>query len=762
MTTSSSTQDVSRRGFLSTVSAGSLVLMAKLSGSEVVAAACAHDAAALAFEPDLFVSIAPDGVVTIVAHRSEMGTGIRTALPMVVADELEADWDRVVIDQAPGDARFGSQDTDGSRSIRRFFDRMRLAGGTARTMLERAAAQKWKVDAVDCRARNHEVVHAKSNRRIGFGDLVEDASKLSVPKPAEVKFKPASERRYIGKTKIGLADIDDIVTGKATYGIDARMENQVFAVVARPPVLGGNVKSYDATKAKAMAGVVAIVEIPPFKGAPAFQPLGGIAVCATSTWAAMEARDALEIQWEASRHDSYDTSKFAKELAAAARKPGNVVRTAGDTDKVLSAAAADAVHEADYFVPHLAHAPMETPCAVADVQTDAGGKVTSCHVLAATQNPQACQDAVAPALGIPKDKVVVDVTLLGAGFGRKSKPDYVVEAAILSRKLGRPVHVTWTREDDIRHDYYHTIAAIHMRASVDAKGMPTAWLQRVVNPSIGSTFNPAAQNAATFELGMGFSDIPYAVPNLQIENPPARNHLRIGWLRSVAHIYQAFAVCSFPDELAHRAGRDPLEYFLELIGEDRQLDLTGVNYPNHSEPLDKFPFDVGRLRHVTKRAAEIAEWGRDLPKGRGLGIAAHRSFLSYCAHVVEVEVQRDGTLVIPKVWVVIDAGTVIYPDRVRSQLEGAAIMGTTQARYGQITAKNGRVEQSNFDDYEMARMSDAPREIFVDIVKSDDLPAGVGEVGVPTFAPALCNAIVAATGKRVRNLPLSGHDLSWA
>ena len=303
-----------------------------------------------------------------------------------------------------------------------------------------------------------------------------------------------------------------------------------------------------------------------------------------------------------------------------------------------------------------------------------------------------------------------------------------------------------------------------MRAAVDDKGMPTAWLQRACYPSIGSTFNPTAKNAGDFEMGMGFSDIPYAVPNLRVENPPAENHVRIGWLRSVAHIYQAFAVCCFPDELAHRAGRDPLEYFLELIGDDRKLTkIPGlkVGYPNHSEPMEKFPFDVGRLRSVSKRAGDLAEWGRKLPKGKGLGFAAHRSFLSYCAHVVEVDVAKDGTITIPKVWAVIDCGTAIYPDRVKSQMEGAAIMGTTQARYGEITAKEGRIEQANFDEYEMSRMDDAPKEIIVDIIDSKELPSGVGEVGLPTFAPAMCNAIFAATGKRIRTLPLSKHDLSW-
>ncbi len=751
---------VSRRGFLGSVSAGSLVLITNLSGTEAVAAMPQDGDAA--FDPDLFVSIATDGTVTIVTHRSEMGTGIRTALPMVVADEMEADWDRVKLEQALGDNRYGSQNTDGSRSIRRFFDRMRQAGATARTMLEQAAAKKWGVDVSECKAKHHKVEHVGSSKSLDFGELVEIAGSLKVPDAKGLKFKNVDQRKYIGKSKFPIADIDDIVTGKAKFGIDARIWGQVYAVIARPPVLGGKVKSFDASKAKAMPGVTDIVQIEPYKGAPVFNPVGGIAVCAKSTWQAIQARDALEIEWEDGKHAGYDTDEFAKELAASARKPGKLIRDEGDASVLEKASK---VHEADYFVPHLAHAPMEPPCAVAEVKTDASGKVTSCEIWTATQNPQACQQSVGPALGIPLNKVKVHVTLLGSGFGRKSKPDYVVEAAVLSKKLGKPVHVTWTREDDIQHDYYHTIAAMHMKAAVDNKGMPTAWLQRACYPSIGSTFNPAARNAGDFETGMGFSDIPYVVPNLRVENPAARAHVRTGWLRSVAHIYQAFAVCTFPDELAHRAGRDPVEYFLELIGEDRKLTkIPGlkVGYPNHSEPMEKFPFDIGRLRNVSKRAAKLANWGRPFPKGKGLGFAAHRSFLSYCAHVVEVDVAKDGTVSIPKVWAVIDCGTAIYPDRVKSQMEGAAIMGTTQTRYGQITAKKGRIQEANFDEYQMSRMDDAPKEIIVDIIDSKELPSGVGEVGLPTFAPAMCNAIFAATGKRIRSLPLEKHDLTWA
>ena len=754
-------QNLSRRGFLAGVSAGSLVLMARVSAAQDTQVVDASKSDAGDFNPDMFVSIAPDGTVTIVAHRSEMGTGIRTGLPRVVADELEADWDRVVIQQAIGDKRLGSQNTDGSNSIRHFFQRMRVAGATARTMLEQAAAKKWNVDVSECRGEKHHVFHTKSAKKIPYGDLVESARSLEVPEPDSLKFKPSKNWRYIGKDT-EITDMDAILTGKAEYGIDTRMENQLFAVVARPPVVGGKVKSFDAEAAKKTPGVVDIVEIPAFVGAPLFQALGGIAVCANSTWAAWQGRDALKIEWDHGPNATYDTDEFAKTLAQAANKPGNVRRDQGDAGEVLKSA--KNVIKADYSVPHLSHAPMETPCAVADVKTDDSGMVTSCELNAATQNPQAVQEAVSAAMGIDIGEVIVNVTLLGSGFGRKSKPDYCVEAAMLSRKLKRPVHVTWTREDDIQHDYYHTIAHVHCEAAVDKDGVPTAWLQRAAYPTITSTFNPFSKSPAGFEVEMGLTDLPYDVPNIRVETADIASHTRIGWLRSVTHIPQNFAVSSFVDELAHAANADPYEFLIKLLGVDRNIDLKAAGLSNRGAAPEEYPYDIARLKNVTHRVAKASKWSdkSDLPKGRGFGIACCRAFLGFTAHVVEVEVTKKGSVKIPNVWVSLDAGTIVCPDRVVAQVEGAAVMGTTQARYGKITFTEGRVDQSNYDDYRMATMSDSPRNIHVDVVDSDAPPAGVGETTVPTFAPSLCNAIFAATGKRIRNLPLADHDLSWA
>ena len=762
-TNTDSAHGVSRRQFLARVSAaGSLVLMGKISAGQNYDAGLqdASKTSVTDFAPDYFVALSPDGTVTCLAHRSEMGTGIRTGLPRVIADELEADWNRVVIEQAIGDKRLGDQNTDGSNSVRFFFKRMRVAGATARTMLEQAAAKKWGVAAGECTADNHTVRHMGSGKSIGFGDLVDIAKTLAVPKESELTFKPRDKWRYIGKDA-PITDLDDILTGKAIYGIDARMENQLFAVIARPPVVGGRVKSFDATAAMKITGVVAVKEIPRFQGAPLFQPLGGVAVLANSTWAAWQGRDSLEIDWELGANAGYDTEEFARQLHATVNKPGNVIRKDGDAPTAMKNAAR--VVTADYSVPHLSHAPMETPAGAADVRTDANGKVTSCKLLCATQNPQAVQQAVAPALGIKEEDVIVNVTLLGAGFGRKSKPDYCVEAAMLSREMKRPVHVTWTREDDLSHDYFHAISAIHCEAGLNADGSPTAWLQRVAYPSIGSTFALGANTPAAWEAEMGHTDVPFDIPNLQLETGEAESHTRIGWLRSVCHIQQNFAVSSFADELADAAGVDPYKYLLQLLGADRLFDMKKAGMANRGATAEDHPYDIGRLKNVLTRAATAANWANrgSLPKGHGLGIACCRSFLGYTGHVVEVEVSRDGKLNIPNIWVSIDAGTIISPDRVRSQVEGAAIMATTQARYGKISFKNGSVEQTNFDSYLMVTQTDCPKNIHVDIVESEANPAGVGETGIPSCAPAITNAIFAATGKRIRDLPIANNDLSW-
>ncbi|HKV40530.1 MAG TPA: molybdopterin cofactor-binding domain-containing protein, partial [Blastocatellia bacterium] len=525
------------------------------------------------FHPGVFVGVEPDGTVILVAHRSEMGTGARTALPLILADEMDADWSRVRIVQALGDTKYGSQDTDGSHSVRDFFAVMRQSGATARTMLVQAAAGQWSVPVTECEAVLHTVVHRRTGRKLGYGELAGPASKLPVPAKDTLQFKPKSAWRYIGKDTASY-DLENLCTGKATFGMDARVDGMVYAAIARSPVLGGKVQSFDDKGALAVKGVKQIVTIDPFKPPHGFQALGGVAVIADNTWAAFQGRKKLAVKWDSGGNAGYDSEQYRKELQETARKPGKLVRNTGDVDAEFGKGGK--VIEADYYVPHLAHASMEPPVAVVDFRD---GKVTA---WAPTQNPQAVQDSVAQALGISKKDVTCYVTLLGGGFGRKSKPDYVVEAAILSKKTAKPVKVVWSREDDIQFDYYHAVAGMYMKASVGHDGMPTAWLQRTVFPPIESTFVPGATYGGAGEMNMGWSDVPFAVPNMRAENGPAAAHVRIGWLRSVANIYHAFAVSSFADELAHAAGRDPLDYLLSLVGPDRILDRKSLpaDYPN--------------------------------------------------------------------------------------------------------------------------------------------------------------------------------------
>jgi isoquinoline 1-oxidoreductase subunit beta len=395
---------------------------------------------------------------------------------------------------------------------------------------------------------------------------------------------------------------------------------------------------------------------------------------------------------------------------------------------------------------------MEPPVALADYRD---GKVT---VWTCTQSPQAVQETIGEMLGIPKENVTCHVTLLGGGFGRKSKPDYAAEAAVLSKATGKPVKVVWSREDDIKFGYYHAVAAMYMKAALDDKGKPTAWLQRSVFPPIGSTFALDTTYGDGGELGQGWTDLPFDLPNHRVENGSAVNHVRIGWFRSVANIYHGFAAQSFANELAHAAGRDSVEYLLELIGPPRIVDVkaTAPDYDNYGGSPTEYPLDTARTRRVVELAAEKSGWGkRKLGKGAGMGIAVHRSFLTYVATVVEVEVDDQGEVKIPAVFTAVDAGVVVNPEATRAQFEGAAVFGTSIVRSGSITAKNGVIEQSNFNDYPVARMNEAPYKTSVYIVDSDAPPAGVGEPGVPPFAPAVCNAIFAATGKRIRELPLS-------
>jgi isoquinoline 1-oxidoreductase beta subunit len=590
--------NLSRREVLKGVALGSGLVLGLHVGSRKFpfgGVAEAAGASSSLFEPNVFLSIDDTGLVTIVASRAEMGTGIKTDLPLVLADELEADWSRVKITQAQGDPKYGDQNTDGSRSTWQFFGPMRTAGATARHMLEAAAAGVWQVPAGECQAQNGFVVHSASGRKLAFGNLAKLAATMPVPPSNQVRLKDRKDWRYIGKPH-PIVDLEDIVRGRAIYGIDVVIPGMKYASIERCPVYGGKVKSFDAEAALSIAGVERVVEIPATPMPSGFKPLGGVAVIANDTWSAQQGRQRLKINWDYGPNAVYDTETYRAELEATARQPGKVVRNNGNVDGALSAAVKHV--SADYFVPHLAHAQMEVPNAVAHWVAN------SCEIWAPTQHPAQVRQTVAQVLGLNEADITINVTLLGGGFGRKSKPDYVAEAALLSRMAGTPIKVTWTREDDIQHDYYHAVCAQHLEAGLDQDGRATAWLHRTVFPPIEATFQPDVVYGSGGELGQGVVDMPYDIPNVRCENGAAANHVRIGWYRSVYNIPHAFAVCSFADELAVAAGKDPVEYLRELLGPPRILDFKAlglrVDYPNYGVDqlapgiAAQYPIDTAR------------------------------------------------------------------------------------------------------------------------------------------------------------------------
>ena len=727
------TPNLSRRGFFGV--SGLFVLGACLPDR-------ANTPAALpvgTLEPNLFLALDADGTVRITSHRSEMGQGIRTALAQIVADELDADWSRVQVEQAPGDVKYGDQNTDGSRSILLNYDRLRAAGATARLMLRQAAANVWQVPVEEVAAANHEVAHAASGRRLGYGELAGEAASLPVPESAPTKED--AEHRFIGKDAVHV-DAADIARGMGTFGADFTLPNMATAVVVRCPWLGGGVKNI-ANPPEEQPGFVGVEILDPSASAgPVFNPVGGVAVIAEDTYTAVRIARDLDIEWTESPNHAFDSDELRQALRDALEQPGTPVPNAekGDVDAAFAAGGQELA--ATYETPFLAHAPMEPPVAVADVTAE------RCIVNAPVQDPQTTRGLVAGWLQVPPEQITVTPTLLGGAFGRKSKPDFVLEAVELSKRLERPVRVQWLREDDIRHDYFHAASAQYHRAIVDERGHPSAWLQRTAFPSITTVFAAEASLPAEWELEMGFSNLPYAVPNQRMESAGIRPGVRVGWMRSVCNIFHAFSANIFADEMAASAGRDAIEHRLELLPEDGKLEVPGMQPPPGHE------LDVGRLRHVIERVRALSQWDRPRPEGVGLGFAVHHSFRSYVATVLEASIV-DGLPQVGNAYVVLDCGTYINPDTCRAQMEGAVVFGLSLALHGEIGMKEGAVVQSNFHDYPLLRMASAPVTEVELVPAQGRLPAGVGEPGVPPVAPALVNALFAATGTRYRSLPIS-------
>ena len=722
---------ISRRQFVVTgVVAGAGVLIG-VRYSGVLVRAQENDPGAKQKAPNPFVAyvhVKPDGQISLIVAKSEMGQGIKTGLAMVLAEEAEVDFASVKVEQAETRPDlYAHMGTGGSGSTMENFTPLRRAGATVRELMITAAAAKWNVPASECEAKKGTVLHVKSSRKAGYGELVEAAEKLPLPDQEKVQLKDEATFELIGQPTARV-DVPSKVNGSAQFGIDVRVPEMVFAVVARCPTFGGKVAHFDAAKAKAIAGVRDVFEIPAF-GADKFTA-GGVVVVADSSWTAMKGREALAIQWDHGAAVSESSEGMRAALRAAATKPGKSVRNDGDVDAVLSNGAKKI--EAVYEMPLLAHATMEPMNITAHVRG------SEAEVWAPTQSPDWVQGTVAQVLGLKPDKVVVHTTLMGGGFGRRYMADFPAEVAQIAKIVGKPVQLVWSREDDMTHDFYRPATCHRMQGAVDANGRPAAWFHTLASTSIRGYWDPKAAPESQ-EVG-GAKEMPYAIPNVRLEFNPVASAVPRAWWRSVENSFNGFVVESFIDELAAAAGQDPVQFRKSLL-------VKPANWKAKSEDDP----DPARLRGVLELAAEKAGWGTPLPKGRGRGVAAFCSFGSYFAEVAEVTV-KGSEFKIDRIVAAVDCGQIVNPESVRSQTEGAIIYGLSAALKNEITIKNGAVEQTNFDGYDPIRISEAP-PIEVHMVSSKEDPGGMGEPGLPPAAPAVANAIFAASGQRLRKLP---------
>lgn len=705
----------------------------------------------MTFAPNVYISINSENEVTLVAHRSEMGTGIRTSLPQIVADELGAEWSKVKIIQAEGDEeKYGNQNTDGSFSVRMFYEPMRKAGATARYMLIAAASSEWGVEASECDTQDGMVLHAGKGKKISFGDLVGRLKDAPVPPPEDVKLRDFTNYKLIG-TDVPIYDLKDITSGKAVFGADVDLPNMKIAVIKRSPVIGAKVISYNDEKALAVPGVVQVVKIEGSGFPPGLdKALEGVAVIADSTWSAIKGREALEVEWDLGDNQNFNSDKQQAEMLESTKGNGKVRRERGDFDKASRSAAKSL--ERTFEAPFYAHATIEPPAAIAHVKEDG-----SCEVWAPSQHPQWARDAVATAIGIDSAKVRINVTLLGGGFGRKSKPDFVVEAALLSKAAKMPIRVQWTREDDLHFDFFHSHSAQRIKASLDASGNLIGWNHHTVFPAIGSTSSKEELHPSDGELGLGCVDFPFDVPNIRIESHESTGNTRVGWLRSVSNIHHAFAIHSMMDEIAEARGKDPIENAIELLGADRditfQSEMASGEFGNYGEKIEDYPWNTGRMKNVIQTVAEKSNWTANKASGKIMGFAAHKSFLTYVACVVMLEKGSGGNTIISDVHYEVDCGVAVNTDRIRSQFEGGSQFATSLATTSKITFDKGQVQQNNFDTYQIIRMPASPKNIHVHIIESQIKPTGVGEPPVPPFIPALANAMYQMNGERIYKLP---------
>ena len=705
MRTTLAAKTLNRRGFLkvSTAATGGLLIGFYLPGKGELAA----QAAAAPSKINAFVQIGTDDLVTFIIHKPENGQGTTTSLSQLLAEELEVDWKKIRWEYAPIAqvyASGGLQGTVGSQAIRGTYNPLRQAGAVAREMLLQAAAEKWGVDRSQCKAENSTVINTATNAKLSYGSLADAASKLTPPAANTVKLKTAAEFKIIGKPTKRL-DTPAKITGQAIYALDIRLPGMLYAVVARPPVVGGSVVSFDATRAKAVAGVKHVVQIPE-----------GVAVVADNTWSAMEGRKVLDVQWNEGKNADFNTEAMRKHLASMIETPGNVATKRGQGDAALATAAKQV--EAVYEVPYLAHAPMEPFTCVAHVTAD------SCDVWVGSQLPSVANGNAVQASGLPASKVNLHTLYMGGGFGSRGGGAYVTETVGIAKALGVPVKLTYTREDDLTTDRFRPASTMKFKAGLDADGMPMAWTARVSCSSFAGLNNGLDREGVA-----GINDILYNIPNIQVEYREPGLAIPTNYWRSVGHSQNTFFTESFIDELAVAAGKDPVEYRRAMLA---------------TQP---------RLLGALNLAAEKAGWGKPLPAGRALGVAAVNCFGSFNAQIAEVSIVQ-GKVRVHRVVSAVDCGIAVNPAGVVQQMESAIVYGLSAALRGNITFEKGRVQQTNFHQYEPLRIDEMP-VVEVHIVPSTVNPGGMGEVGTPAIAPAVGNAIFKLTGKRIRRMPFS-------
>ncbi len=667
------------------------------------------------FSPNAYLRITPDNKVTIVVARSEMGQGVRTALPMILAEELEADWKQIEIEQAGASTLFGDQTTGGSASIRTTWDPMRKAGAFAREMLISAAASTWSVPRSACTAENSRIKHAATNRSFSYGELASKAATL--PIPTDVTLKQSKDYKIVGQ-RLARVDSPAKVKGEAVFGIDFRLPGMKFAVLSRCPTIGGKVSGFDDKESKKLPGVSFVGKISD----------SAVAVVANSVWEAMEGRRVLSVLWDESPNKDLNTAAVMASLKQSASKKSASLFLAGDPSKVQGRHIS-----AEYELPFMAHAPMEPGNCTAHYQG------TKCELWAPTQVPQDCRDSVATAIALDPDQVKVNVTLMGGGFGRRLEHDYAVEAALVSKVIHAPVKVIWTREDDMRFSTYRPASLHQLSATLDGSGMPIGLTHRIIAPSISGQKGQPVPNGVDPDLPDEAGPV-YGLPNYAIDYVLAETPVPLGWMRSVYALQAAFALESFIDELAVAGGKDPLQYRLKLLAKDQDL------------PYFTTTWHTARMRGVLQLASEKAGWDKPLPAGHYRGVACFGCFASYMAEVVEITMENEQPRV-HRVVAVVDCGQVVNPSILEQQIQGGIVYGLGNALRAKITIEKGRVVQGNFDDYAPLRMEETPA-VEVYAVPSAEVPTGIGEPSVPPIAPALCNAIYAATKKRIRALPI--------